>query len=109
MNISLPQHVESYIQVQVKQGKYASVTQALSEILQAGMQALQQANTAEVSPVRLKRRQISHHLSAIESNPLTGKEKALFASFDAKGWSDEQRIAYLTRKLQDKSLFADMG
>ncbi len=35
------------------------------------------------------------HLQAMEGNPLTADEIAMFEMFEREGWSDERRRAYL--------------
>ena len=35
------------------------------------------------------------HLQAIEGNPLTPEDLAIFEMFEREGWSDEQCLAYL--------------
>ena len=37
---------------------------------------------------------------AIESNPMTDEDIAMFDMFDREGWSNEQRIAYITKLAQ---------
>lgn len=37
-------------------------------------------------------------LQAIEGNPLTPEEIAMFENFRREGWSDERVIAYLTAR-----------
>lgn len=49
------------------------------------------------------RRSVAMHLQAIESNPVTEEEIALFEMFDEKGWSTDQRIAHL-RKLANANV-----
>lgn len=44
---------------------------------------------------RQKRRAEGLHLQALEGNPLTADEKAMFEMFDREGWSDERRRAYI--------------
>ena len=44
---------------------------------------------------RRKRSAEADHLQALEGNPLTAEEKAMFEMFDREGWSDERRRAYI--------------
>jgi hypothetical protein len=40
------------------------------------------------------------HLQAIEGNPLTAEEIAMFEMFEREGWSHERRLAYILAKFQ---------
>lgn len=42
-----------------------------------------------------ERRLEMQHLQAIEGNPLTPEEIAMFEMFEREGWSEEQEHAYL--------------
>ena len=42
-------------------------------------------------------------LQAIEGNPLTPEEIAMFEKFSREGWSDERVIAYLTARARETS------
>jgi hypothetical protein len=57
-----------------------------------------------ISPERLKaitsvdeaaRRLEMQHLQAIEGNPLTAEESAMFDMFEREGWSHERRRAHI--------------
>lgn len=39
-------------------------------------------------------------MQAIEGNPLTPDEIAMFAMFEREGWPQEKRRAYVVRKLE---------
>ena len=41
------------------------------------------------------------HIQAMEGNPLTPEELAMFTMFEREGWSHEKRRAYVTRKLEE--------
>lgn len=42
-------------------------------------------------------------LQAIEGNPLTPKEIAMFEKFSREGWRDDRVIAYLTARARETS------
>ena len=42
------------------------------------------------------------HLQAIEGNPLTAEEIAMFEMFEREGWSPEQRRAHILRRIEDR-------
>ena len=42
------------------------------------------------------------HLQAIEGNPLTPDEIAMFEMFEREGWSPERRRAHILRRIQDR-------
>ena len=42
------------------------------------------------------------HLQAIEGNPLTAEEIAMFEMFEREGWSPERRRAHIARRLGDR-------
>ena len=42
------------------------------------------------------------HLQAIEGNPLTPEEIAMFEMFEREGWSPERRRAHLLRRIEDR-------
>ena len=41
------------------------------------------------------------HLQAIEGNPLTAEESAMFGTFERMGWSPERRRARIARRIRD--------
>ena len=41
------------------------------------------------------------HVQAMEGNPLTPEELAMFTMFEREGWPHEKRRAYVTRKLEE--------
>ena len=45
--------------------------------------------------VRMRRRREAFHLQAMEGNPMTDEDMAMFDMFDRKGWSAEQRREYI--------------
>jgi hypothetical protein len=49
--------------------------------------------------VRVRRLEMQH-LQAIEGNPLTAEEIAMFEMFEREGWSHERRRAYILAKFQ---------
>ena len=42
------------------------------------------------------------HLQAIEGNPLTAEEIAMFETFEREGWSPERRRAHIARRVEDR-------
>ena len=42
------------------------------------------------------------HLQAIEGNPLTAEEIAMFEMFEREGWSPERRRAHIARRIEDR-------
>ena len=46
------------------------------------------------------------HLQAIEGNPLTAEEIAMFEMFEREGWSPERRRAHIVRRLGDRGRVA---
>ena len=42
------------------------------------------------------------HLQAIEGNPLTADEIAMFEMFEREGWPPERRRAHILRRIQDR-------
>ena len=42
------------------------------------------------------------HLQAIEGNPLTAEEIAMFEMFQHEGWSLERRRTYILRRIEDR-------
>ena len=42
------------------------------------------------------------HLQAIEGNPLSPDELAMFEMFEREGWSPQQRRAHITRRFKDR-------
>ena len=42
------------------------------------------------------------HLQAIEGNPLTAEEIAMFEMFEREGWSPERRRAHILRRIKDR-------
>ena len=46
------------------------------------------------------------HLQAIEGNPLTAEEIAMFEMFEREGWSPERRRAHILRRIQDRGRVA---
>ncbi|MCY4590979.1 MAG: hypothetical protein OXE86_10590 [Alphaproteobacteria bacterium] len=46
------------------------------------------------------------HLQAIEGNPLTAKEIAMFEMFEREGWSPERRRAHIVRRIRDRGRVA---
>lgn len=58
---------------------------------------------ASISPEygsRAQRRAVGIACHKIENNPLDAEDLALFEMFDREGFSDEQRIAHLTKLAQ---------
>ena len=41
------------------------------------------------------RRLVAAHLQAIEGNPPTDEQTAMFEMFEREGWSHERRLAYI--------------
>jgi hypothetical protein len=39
------------------------------------------------------------HLQALEGNPLSAEEKAMFEMFDREGWSNEKRREYIRKRI----------
>ena len=46
------------------------------------------------------------HLQAIEGNPLTTEEIAMFEMFEREGWSPERRRAHILRRIEDRGRVA---
>ena len=42
------------------------------------------------------------HLQAIEGNPLTAEEIAMFEMFEREGWPPERRRAHILRRIEDR-------
>ena len=41
------------------------------------------------------------HLQAIENNPLTAEEIAMFKMFEREGWPPERRRSHILRRIED--------
>jgi len=48
------------------------------------------------------RRLEMQHLNAIEGNPLTAEEIAMFAMFEREGWSDERQHSHVMGLLRQR-------
>ena len=46
------------------------------------------------------------HLQAIEDNPLTAEEIAMFEMFEREGWSPERRRAHIMRRIENRGRVA---
>ena len=46
------------------------------------------------------------HLQAIEGNPLTVEEIAMFEMFEREGWSPKRRRAHILRRIEDRGRVA---
>ena len=46
------------------------------------------------------------HLQAIEGNPLTAEEIAMFEMFEREGWSPDRRRAHIIRRIKDRGRVA---
>ena len=46
------------------------------------------------------------HLQALEGNPLTAEEIAMFEMFEREGWSPERRRAHILRRIEDRGRVA---
>ena len=46
------------------------------------------------------------HLQAIEGNPLTAEEIAMFEMFELEGWSPERRRAHIAHRIGDRGRVA---
>ena len=46
------------------------------------------------------------HLQAIEGNPLSAEEIAMFEMFEREGWSPERRRAHILRRIKDRGRVA---
>ena len=46
------------------------------------------------------------HLQAIEGNPLSAEEIAMFEMFEREGWSLERRRAHIARRIEDRGRVA---
>ena len=46
------------------------------------------------------------HLQAIEGNPLSADEIAMFEMFEREGWSPEQRRAHIARRIGNRGRVA---
>ncbi len=42
------------------------------------------------------------HLQAIEGNPVTAEEIAMFEMFEREGWPPERRRAHILRRVEDR-------
>jgi hypothetical protein len=49
------------------------------------------------------------HLQAIEGNPLTPEEIAMFEMFEREGWSEEQEHAYLVDLIRRRAEIKKAG
>ena len=49
------------------------------------------------------------HLHAIEGNPLTAEEIAMFEMFEREGWSPERRRAHILRRIEGRGRVAAAG
>ena len=46
------------------------------------------------------------HLQAMEGNPLTAEEIAMFEMFEREGWPPERRRAHIIRRIEDRGRVA---
>ena len=46
------------------------------------------------------------HLQAIEGNPLTAEQIAMFEMFEREGWSPERRRAHILRRIESRGRVA---
>ena len=46
------------------------------------------------------------HLQAIEGNPLTAEEIAMFEMFEREGWSPERRRTHILRRIENRGRVA---
>jgi hypothetical protein len=56
-----------------------------------------------------ERRLEMQHLQAIEGNPLTPEEIAMFEMFEREGWSEEQEHAYLVDLIRRRAEIKKAG
>ena len=49
------------------------------------------------------------HLQAIEGNPLSPDELAMFERFEREGWTPEERRAHIARRFAGRGRIADGG
>ncbi len=49
------------------------------------------------------------HLQAIEGNPLTAEEIAMFEMFEREQWSPERRRAHILRRVEDRGRLTVAG
>lgn len=56
-----------------------------------------------------ERRLEMQHLQAIEGNPLTPEEIAMFEMFEREGWSEEQEHAYLVDLIRRRAEIQKAG
>ena len=49
------------------------------------------------------------HLQAIEGNPLTAEEIAMFEMFEREGRSSERRRVHILRRIEDRGRIATAG
>ena len=56
--------------------------------------------TAPDNAAEVQRRRVGQHLSALEGNPLTRKEAAMFEMFERERWSDDRRRAYIAAQFR---------
>ena len=52
---------------------------------------------------RRQRRLDMQHLQAIEGNPLSPDQVAVFEMFEREGWSHERRLAYLQERARRRA------
>ena len=57
--------------------------------------AMSKALTKEQIAAAAARRHVAAHLQAIEGNPPTDEQTAMFEMFEREGWSHERRLAYI--------------
>ena len=101
------QEIPQTLERKIKHFMDAAGYKSAEEVLRAALKALEekQVKTPAVDPERLQRRKEAIHMQVIEENPLDEKDIALLEMFDRKGWSDQQRIDYITRSAKDGRLF----
>lgn len=56
------------------------------------------AHSFEETAARAARAEEAVHLQHMEGNPFDAEDEAMFAMFERKGWSHEQRRAYIAAR-----------
>lgn len=62
-------------------------------------EAMKELPTRQPSDAHLRGLE-ADHLQQIEGNPLTGEERAMFASFEREGWTTERQRAHILAKFK---------
>jgi hypothetical protein len=61
---------------------------------------MSKALTEEQIAAAAGRRHVAAHLQAIEGNPPTDEQTAMFEMFEREGWSHDRRLAYIKARAE---------